>query len=114
MMAFMASFGAYAQEVTTTVEEEVVTISEPIFWTEVQIDIDNISYPYVLMIGTPPGTILGISGPSKPNLRTWRADVSGLYITLYQEDLEEILPGTTGRIEIATTSGNYYVEVKGI
>lgn len=113
MMAMMASFSVYAQEINTEKENEVALANYPtnVFWTGITIDYDRLTAPYEIVIGTPPGTILGISGPSNPNIQTWRVENGMLYITLYERDFDALIPGETGKIEIATTVAGYYVDV---
>lgn len=102
MMAFMASFGAFAQEANTTSEnnEEAIAIySIPTF----TIDISEVVYPFVIDVPAPAGTILGVSGPTDPLLQTWRVENGRLIIELYEEDLCDVRAGNTHWIEYAST-----------
>lgn len=112
MMAFMVSFGAYAQEVNTTIENNEVIVAEyqtNVYWTTVTINYSNLTEPYEIVIDTPPGTILAVSGPSNPNIQTWRVQNGLLYITLYERDFDALIPGELGRIEVPTTVAGYVV-----
>ena len=111
MMAFMASFSAYAQEVSSSVnnEVEVAEYATNVYWTTVTINYSNLIEPYEIVVSTPPGTVLGISGPSNPNIQTWRTEGGLLYITLYNRDFEVLAPGVVGRIEVPTTVAGYVI-----
>lgn len=110
MMAFMASFGAYAQEVNTENEENVAVYSVTKL-TSVTVDLSEISYPYTISTMAPSGDILGISGPTYPNIQTWNVSGGVLTITLNKRDFDDLYPGMIGRIEVATTNGGYYIEL---
>ena len=112
LMAFLASFGVYAQEVDTTVENNEVAVAEyqtNVYWRTVTINYSNLTEPYEIVLDAPPGSILGISGPSNPNIQTWRIQNGLLYITLYERDFDGLIPGETGRIEVPTTVAGYVV-----
>lgn len=110
MMAFMASFSVYAQEVNTENEEDVAVYSV-IKLTSETVDLSEISFPYTISTVAPSGNILGISGPTYPNVQTWNVSGGVLTITLYERDFEDLYPGMIARIEVATTSGGYYIEL---
>ena len=121
MMAFMASFSVYAQEVNTNnmVNEEIPEqrIREKVFLTGVVIDMRYISYPYNIILGIPSnaGAVLGVSGPADARIPNWSIDAYNMMtIYLYEDDLVGLEPDEIRYIEIATTNFDYYVEVRGI
>lgn len=111
MLAFMASFSVYAQEVNTNNNEEVAVTSQPILLGSFRIDISEVIYPYTIDIPTPTGTILGISGPTDPLLQTWYVQNGRLIIELYEDDLCDVRAGNTHHLSVASTSGNMIIEL---
>ena len=119
MLAFMASFSAYAQEVNTNNNEEILEerIGERVFLTGINIDMRTITYPYTIVIGIPfdGGEVLNVSGPADSNIPNWSLDrYNMMTINLYEDDLVGLTPYNIRYIEIATRNINYYVEVRGI
>ena len=70
---------------------------------------DQITPPYEIVVNTPPGRILSISGPSDPNILTWRTENGLLYITLEERNLCGLIPGHTSIIEVPTTVAGYVI-----
>ena len=71
MMAFMASFGAYAQEVTTNIEEEVAVASAPILIATIPLDADYIATNPVTITASIPireEEAIFVSGPCMPTV----------------------------------------------
>ena len=119
MLAFMASFSVYAQEVNTNNNEEILEerIGERVFLTGINIDMRTITYPYTIVIGIPfdGGEVLNVSGPADSNIPNWSLDrYNMMTINLYEDDLVGLTPYNIRYIEIATRNINYYVEVRGI
>lgn len=119
MLAFMASFSVYAQEVNTNNNEEILEerIGERVFLTGINIDMRTITYPYTIVIGIPfdGGEVLNVSGPADSNIPNWSLDrYNMMTINLYEDDLVGLTPYNIRYIEIATRNINYYVEVRGV
>ena len=110
MMAFMASFSVYAQEVNTIGENNEVTVANysiPTF----TIDISEVVYPFVINVEAPSETVLGVSGPTDPLLQTWRVENGRLIIELYEEDLCDVRAGNTHYLEVGMTNNGKMVIV---
>ena len=116
MLTFMASFSVYAQEVKTEQENEVATANYPtnVYWSTVTINYDTMTVPVEIVVNAPNGNILCISGPSNPNIQTWRVANGKLYITLNEREVGNIIKGEITYIEIATTTAGYYIELNVI
>ena len=101
MMAFMASFSVYAQEVNDENKEvTAIEYSTPTFI----IDISEVVYPYVIDVEAPSETVLGVSGPTDPLLQTWRVENGRLIIELYEEDVCDVRAGNTHYLEVCMTN----------
>jgi len=72
------------------------------------IDLSSITFPYILNVPAPSETIIGISGPSHPNIQNWKITNGILSITYTADDFINVFPGTTSYIEVATNPMKYY------
>lgn len=52
----------------------------------VDVNLGSITYPYVINIPAPSETVIGISGPTLPNISTWKVQNGRLIITMYARD----------------------------
>lgn len=72
------------------------------------VKLDSVIYPYVINIPAPSETVIGISGPTLPNVRTWKVENGRLIITMYERDFDDLCSGVTSYIEVATNPMEYY------
>ena len=119
LIAFMALFGVYAQEVNVgdNNEPKEQMVESGVHLTSFVIDMRNISYPYNIVIGVPSsgGRVLGVSGPADTRIPNWSIDAYNmLTINLTADDLVGLEPDNVRFIEIATENIGYYVEIRGI
>lgn len=100
MMAFMASFSVYAQEVNIGSNDKVTTTSYVQIIATFRIDISEIVYPYIIDIPAPQETVIGVSGPTDPLLQTWRVENGRLIIELHEEDMCDVRAGNTHHLSL--------------
>ena len=118
MLAFMASFSVYAQEVTTNVEEEVAASSAPILIATIQLDATYIATNPVTITAPIPVTqeeVIYISGPCMPTIPSqyWSIINGTLTITYPSGDLTETsrFPELYNTITIYGHSSIYYIQL---
>lgn len=117
MMAFMASFSAYAQEVTTNVEEEVAVISEPILIATYNYDSEYIAKNTITLTASFPthvSEVFAVSHPCTPgNLSSqyWSFGNDMITITYPSGDLTELSTSTGGYVYIYTRNGTFIIEI---
>ena len=90
MMAFMASFSVYAQEVTEKESKARTMINENL--GTITIVHSEMTAPYRIEVDAPSGTIKSISGPTNTNIQNWSVSNGRLIIWLSNEDLEVLYP----------------------
>lgn len=116
MMAFMASFSVYAQEVNPENEDKSNNSVEDwrisnnpelgyIIYHEYEVYSSNITLPFVVQVPAPPtGTLVQVNGPAMPNIANWSISNGMLTITYTNMDqIEEILRGGIFYIETRVT-----------
>lgn len=74
----------------------------------IDIDVSEVTFPYVIDIAAPVEEVIGISGPSRPGIGTWKVENGRLKITLYPIDFDSVNEGQTSYIEIGTTPLRHY------
>ena len=113
MMAMMASFSVYAETVKNGADVDTSAVAENrILWSVKEVTLSNAIYPYQMSVSVPPGTIVGISGPTFPNMQNWSVSGSTLTINLMARDFFDFDPGMKGIIEIYMANDVcYYIEI---
>jgi len=104
MLAFMASFSVYAQEVTEIENETRIMTHEDL--GTVTVKHSELVAPYRIEVNAPSGTIISISGPTNTNIQNWNVSNGRLIIWLNDEDLEVLYPREKPfNIEMGTSVG---------
>lgn len=117
MMAFMASFSAYAQEVNTNVEEEIIVVSEPILIATFNFDSEYIAENTITLIASFPthvSEVFAVSHPCTPgNLpsQLWSFGNDTITITYPSGDLTELSRGSEGYVYIYTRNGTFIIKL---
>lgn len=107
MMAIMASFGVYAQEVNTENENvEVASANETLLTTVYLTRSQVLSQSITITSPAPPENILSISGPTIPHVTDWAVSNGTLTIRYGVGDLSEIAIG--GEFKIYVIGESYY------
>ena len=118
MMAFMTSFGAYAQEVNTENEDNSNNFVEDWrisdnpelgykIYHEYEVYSNNITLPFVVQVPVPPtGTLVQVNGPATPNVPNWSVSNGTLTITYtYMDQVEAFLRSGICYIETRVVPG---------
>lgn len=74
----------------------------------IDIDVSEVTFPYIIDITAPTEEIIGISGPSRPGIKTWKVENGRLKITLYPIDFDSVNEGQISYIEIGTNPLRHY------
>lgn len=102
-----ASNGAKLDEVKVNSAKEVKASSE---LATVRLDKNAISLPLTISVPAPSETVVGISGPVRPNNTNWNVSNGYLTITYMREyEIFDLYEGGTFYIEVATSPMMYYV-----
>ena len=97
-------------EVENTCNQNTAVSSNQDSGKEVTIPANPTSFPYVISVDAPSGTVVGVSGPSRPDVK-WNVEGGKLYIYLYKTDFL-LLEDNNPIIEVATDSSVYYIKIK--
>ena len=120
MMAFMASFGAYAQEVNTENEISTCELSTPYsLLSVVSVNQSDLVLPWTFSVPAPYEDVVEITGPlstsprsiTTGNLFTWSVNNDYLTITLLEDAGPEILQKGEYHFVVRTVNSNLYTIV---
>lgn len=75
----------------------------------IDVDLSSMAFPYVISIPAPSERVIGISGPTFPNVQNWVVSNGYLKITYSQLDFDLFTPGEMAYIQVATSPMKYYV-----
>jgi hypothetical protein len=118
MMTFMASFGAFAQEVNT--ENEISTrgllVTPYPLLSVVSVNQSDLVLPWTFSIPAPYEAVAEVSGPILPQLRsyaagnlcTWEVNNGYLTVTILEDAGPEILQKGEYHFVVRTVNSNLY------
>jgi len=113
MMAFMASLGAYAQEVNTDSEINArgpLVTPYPLL-SVVSVNQSELTLPWTFSVPAPYETVAEVYGPTGPNTCVWNVQNGYLYVTITEDAGPEILQQGQYFFTVRTTSSSYYTLV---
>lgn len=113
MMTFMASFGAFAQEVNT---ENEISARGPLvtpypLLSVVSVYQSEFSLPWTFSVPAPYETVAEVYGPTGSNTCTWFVQNGYLYVTITEDAGPEILQQGQYFLTVRTTNSSYYTLV---
>ena len=105
MMAMLASFSMYAETAEKDMVEEISVANSGVVEYTFDVNMSNITYPYIITVTVPTDRIVSVSGPCQPNVIGWNVVGSTLTIPLIFRDLMHLSPGDIGKIEVISETG---------
>ena len=117
MMAFMASFSVYAQEVNTENEVNTRALVTPYpLLSVVSVNQSELTLPWTFSVPAPYEDVAEVTGPIKPNARinasgnlcSWNVNNGYLNITLLEDAGPEILQKGEYHFVVRTIYSNLY------
>lgn len=88
---------------------EATKVNGSIIFARVTVSASDISLPFTITVPAPNETVIGISGPEKPN-QNWKINNGSLTITYTSPtEIMGLEDGGTFFIEVATNPMKYYV-----
>lgn len=117
MMAFMASFSVYAQEVNTENEISTCELDTPYpLLSVVSVNQSELTLPWTFSIPAPYEAVAEVTGPIKPTVRSnatgtlcsWNVNNGYLTVTILEDAGPEILQKGEYHFVVRTVNSNLY------